>query len=113
VRMLFSRRFMIGLTALVLAGCAMTPVVWTKTDATAEAVSADLADCRILADDMAWQMRWERMWPPSFYDPRFMPPFYRAPRAFWLDFPMSYEREQALVEFCMHSKGYRLEREPY
>jgi hypothetical protein len=42
-----------------------------------------------------------------------MPPFYHNPRPFWLDFPMSIEREQALIDFCMHSKGYHLERLPY
>jgi hypothetical protein len=102
--------FVVGLAS---AGCAMMPAVWTKADATPDAVVGDLNECHVLADDMAWQMRWERMWPPPFYDPRFMPPFYRAPRAFWLDFPMSLEREQALVDFCMHSKGYRLERVAY
>jgi hypothetical protein len=29
------------------------------------------------------------------------------------DFPTSLERENALVEFRVHSKGYRLERLPY
>jgi hypothetical protein len=42
-----------------------------------------------------------------------VPPFYHAPRAFWLDFPISMEREQALIDFCMHSKGYRLEQAAY
>jgi hypothetical protein len=39
-----------------------------------------------------------------------MPPYYAWMRPFWFDFPMSLERQQALVDFCMHSKGYRLER---
>ena len=30
-----------------------------------------------------------------------------------LDFTSIPERERALVDFCMHSKGYRLERLPY
>jgi hypothetical protein len=48
------------------------------------------------------------MWPPSFYDPRFMPPFYRAPRPFWYGAVDSLELEKSLIDFCMHSKGYRL-----
>lgn len=104
---------MITIAAGSLAACAMTPVVWTKADATPTLVSSDLADCRHLAADEMWRLGWERSWPPPFYDPLFMPPYYRGPRAFWLDFPMSIERERALVEFCMHSKGYRLEALPY
>ncbi|HVY64403.1 MAG TPA: hypothetical protein VHH11_06215 [Gammaproteobacteria bacterium] len=99
--------------AVFAAGCATMPVVWTKPESTPELVSTDLASCHRLAHDEMWRMSWERNWPPPFYDPRFMPPFYHAPRPFWLDFPMSMEREQALVDFCMHSKGYRLERLPY
>jgi hypothetical protein len=94
---------------LLLQACAMTPVVWTKPGVDDSDAVADLGDCRRLAADEMWRMDWERMWPPSFYDPRFMPPFYRGPRPFWFDFPMSLEREQALIDFCMHSKGYRLE----
>jgi hypothetical protein len=56
---------------------------------------------------------WERNWPPSFYDPLFMPPYYRGLRPFWFDFPSSLERESALVDFRMHSKGYRLKALPY
>ena len=99
--------------ALLLSACAMTPVVWTKAESTPALVSADLMDCHRLADDASWRLGWERRWPPPFYDPRFMPPYYHGRRAFWLDFPMSLEREQALVDFCMHSKGYHLERLPY
>lgn len=95
-----------------LASCAMTPVVWTKEDVTRDLVATDLAECRRLANDEMWRMGWERRWPPPFYDPRFMPPYYRGPRPFWFDFSASFEREQALVDFCMHSKGYRLESLP-
>ena len=97
------------IAAAAVSGCAMAPVVWTKPDATQALASSDLAECRTLAADEMWRMGWERGWPPRFYDPRFMPPYYRGPRAFWLDFPLSMERQQALVDFCMHSKGYRLE----
>ena len=55
-----------------------------------------------------WRMTWENMWPPSFYDPDFMPPYYRAARPFWLGAPNSLELERSLIDFCMHSKGYRL-----
>jgi beta-glucanase (GH16 family) len=99
--------------AVLLAGCAAGAVVWAKTDGSASDAAADLRECRVLADDQAWRMDWAMRWPPRFYDPRFMPPFYRSPRPFWLDFPQSMELEQALVDFCMHSKGYRLEQMPY
>jgi hypothetical protein len=91
----------------------MTPLVWNKPESTVEQVADDLLDCRRLADDEMWRHDWERRWPPSFYNPAFMPPYYRNARAFWLDFPMSFEREQALVDFCMHSKGYHLQALPY
>jgi hypothetical protein len=102
---------LIGITmvAAMLAACATSPVVWTKAEATRELAVSDLADCRRLAADEMWRLTWERSWPPRFYDPLFMPPYYRGPRAFWLDFPLSIERERALVDFCMHSKGYRLQ----
>jgi len=101
------------LAGAVLAACATTPVAWMKPDGTSQLASADLAECRRLAADEMWRLGWERSWPPRFYDPRFMPPYYRGPRPFWVDFPLSVERERALVDFCMHSKGYRLERLPY
>jgi hypothetical protein len=107
------RTVVIALVSLSLAACAMTPVVWSRADATTELVSQDLAECRRLAADEMWRLGWERNWPPPFYDPLFMPPYYRGRRAFWLDFPLSLERERALVDFCMHSKGYRLEALPY
>lgn len=97
------------IVAATLAACATVPTVWTKADATPALAASDLTDCRRLAADEMWRMGWERNWPPRFYDPLFMPPYYRGPRAFWLDFPLSIERERALVDFCMHSKGYRLE----
>jgi hypothetical protein len=100
------------LGALLVQACATTPIVWTKPDADEGQALADIRECRVLAHDEMWRLGWERTWPPSFYDPLFMPPFYRGARPFWHDFPMSVEREQALFEFCMHSKGYRLERLP-
>lgn len=102
------RAFILVLVGLVLTSCATAPIAWTRANATPEFASSDLTDCRRLANDEMWRMGWERRWPPPFYDPRFMPPFYRAMRPFWFDFPASLEREQALVDFCMHSKGYRL-----
>jgi hypothetical protein len=103
----------IVIAAAALGACAIAPVVWTKPDATPTLASQDLAECRHLAADEMWRLGWERSWPPRFYDPLFMPPYYRGPRAFWLEFPLSIERERALVDFCMHSKGYRLEALPY
>ena len=101
------------LSLLLIQGCAMTPVVWSKAGVEENQIIADIRDCRMLAADEMWRLGWERNWPPRFYDPLFMPPFYRGPRPFWFDFPMSIEREQALVDFCMHSKGYRLQAVPY
>jgi len=106
-------RAVIAIGLLALAGCAMPPLVWNKPGATADTVANDLDECRHLAADESWRLGWERRWPPSFYDPAFMPPFYRGRRAFWLDLPLSLEREQALVDFCMHSKGYHLQALPY
>ena len=107
------RRLLMVAVAAALGACASTPVVWDKADATPEAARADLIDCRQLALDEMWRLGWERSWPPRFYDPRFMPPYYRGLRPFWLDFPSSVERESALIDFCMHSKGYRLRALPY
>jgi hypothetical protein len=106
------RKAVLAMTIPALAACAMARVAWDKADATPELVSADSADCRRLVADEMWRLGWERNWPPAFYDPLFMPPYYRGRRAFWLEFPRSLERERALFEFCMHSKGYRLEALP-
>jgi hypothetical protein len=99
-------------TAVLAGGCATGQVAWVKVDGSGGNVDSDWRECRMLAADEMWRMSWDTMWPPRFYDPRFMPPFYLNRRPFWYDFPMSLEREQALVDFCMHSKGYRLERLP-
>jgi hypothetical protein len=110
-----ARTRVVVVASLLLGACVSTPLVWTKTDvgsATADA-GTDLQECRRLAEDESWRMTWERRWPPPFYNPRFMPPYYAGMRPFWLDFQRSIEREEALVEFCMHSKGYRLDRLPY
>jgi hypothetical protein len=101
------RTILVLLWAAMLTACSSTPIVWSKAEATPETARADLIDCRQLALDEMWRLGWERSWPPRFYDPRFMPPYYRSMRPFWLDFPLSLERESALVDFCMHSKGYR------
>jgi hypothetical protein len=98
----------IALAALLAQGCATAPLVWTKPGAEASAARGEIAECRVLAADQMWRMTWEEMWPPRFYDPRFMPPYYRAARPFWLGVPHSLELERSLVEFCMHSKGYQL-----
>jgi len=101
------------LAALLISACASTPLIWTMADGTPADAAADLRECRMLAADEMWRMSWDTMWPPRFYNPRFMPPFYLSRRPFWYDFPSSLEREHALVDFCMHSKGYRLEALPY
>lgn len=99
--------------SVVLASCATMPMVWAKADGSIGDSTVDLASCRDLAADEMWRMSWDTQWPPRFYNPRFMPPYYLNRRPFWYDFPSSFELEEALVEFCMHSKGYRLERLPY
>ena len=103
----YMKRFSIALMFLLLS------VIWTKADGSPGESSADLRECRMLAADEMWRMSWDRRWPPRFYNPRFMPPYYLNRRPFWYDFPNSIERENALVDFCMHSKGYRLETLPY
>jgi hypothetical protein len=102
------RLLLLALAASLTLGCAMTPLVWTKPDAEPSAANREVTDCRMLAVDLMWRMTWEDMWPPSFYDPNFMPPYYRGPRPFWLGAPNSLELERSLIDFCMHSKGYRL-----
>lgn len=94
-----------------MAACA-TPV-WDKPGATRGLAEADLVECRRLVLDEMWLLGWERNWPPRFYDPQYMPPYYRSQHPFWLDFSTSLEREIAMVDFCMHSKGYRLRALPY
>lgn len=104
---------MLAIAATLTQGCAMTPVVWTKPDAEPNEANKEVADCRTLALDLMWQMSWEEMWPPSFYDPTYMPPYYGGARPFWLGAPSSLELERSLIEFCMHAKGYRLSALPY
>jgi hypothetical protein len=106
------RRVLLLLCAASLAACAR-PVVWDKPDVTPDLVNADLMECRRLVLDEMWRLGWERNWPPRFYDPLFMPPYYRSSHPFWLDFSSSLERELAMIDFCMHSKGYRLHALPY
>ena len=113
IKLNMSRIFYALLLIATLSSCATTPMVWTMADGEAGNPDADLQECRQLAADEMWRMSWDRMWPPRFYNPRFMPPYYLNRRPFWYDFPDSFEREEALVEFCMHSKGYRLEALPY
>src|SRR5258705_13230173 len=96
------------LGSALIGGCAATSVVWTKPGVDQRDVAVDVSQCRGLVDDEGWRVSWEATWPPRFYDPLFMPPYYIGPRPFWHDFPLSLEREQALFKFCMHSKGYRL-----
>jgi len=95
-----------------LAACAGA-LVWDKPGVTPDLVNADLNECRRLVLDDMWRLGWERDWPPRFYDPLYMPPYYRSSHAFWLDFPSSLERELTMIDFCMHSKGYRLGALPY
>lgn len=97
----------------LLQACATTsPIAWMKPDTDLIASPGELDDCRKLALDEMWRMSWERMWPPAFYDPRFMPPLYGRAQPFWLGGVSSRNLEQNLVEFCMYSKGYRLSRSP-
>jgi hypothetical protein len=106
------RMLLLGVAAALGQSCAMTPLVWTKPGVEPNAASREAADCRMLAMDHMWRMTWEDMWPPFFYDPRYMPPIYGSTRPFWVGVPNSFELEQSLITFCMHSKGYRLAASP-
>ena len=97
----------------VTAACTGVQYVWVNPELGEREALADLRECRMLANDASWRMMWEMRWPPRFYNPRYMPPFYAAPMPFWYGFPMSIEREHALADFCMHSKGYHLEELPH
>ena len=92
--------------ATLLQSCATTPIAWMKLEADPKASRGELDDCRKLALDEMWRMSWERMWPPAFYNPVFMPPMYAAAQPFWLG-GNGRDLEQNLVDFCMYSKGYR------
>ena len=93
------------LACSLVSGC--SSVAWTKPDTDSAVARQDSTECLQLADSEAWRQRWERHWPPTFYDGRYMPPYYRWPRPFWYGYPASVELEQDLYDFCMHSKGYR------
>jgi hypothetical protein len=92
--------------ATLLQSCATTPIAWMKPDADQKASLGEFYDCRKLALDEMWRMSWERMWPPAFYNPMFMPPMYAAAQPFWLG-GSGRDLEQNLIDFCMYSKGYR------
>lgn len=106
------REALLSLCAASLAACVSVPV-WDRPGATPALVDADFDECRRLVLDDMWRLGWERNWPPRFYDPEFMPPYYRSLQPFWFDFSTSLERESAMIDFCMHSKGYRLRKLPY
>jgi hypothetical protein len=72
----------IALGAAFIAACVLTPVPWSKPNATDDVVAEDFNDCRRLALDQR------------------------------LASPPSLESEQAFIDSCMRSKGYRLERVP-
>lgn len=93
---------------LGIAGCASN-LAWQRPDTSQMQASRDQQECRRLARDESWRLGWEDTWPPRFYDPAFMPPFYAYRRPFWRYFPNSAETEYALADFCMHSKHYRIE----
>ena len=97
--------------ATLLQSCATVPIAWMKPEADPRASRDELDECRKLALDEMWRMSWERMWPPAFYDPQFMPPMYAAAQPFWLG-GSGRDLQQNLVDFCMYSKGYRPSRVP-
>ncbi len=98
--------FALVAAAALLQACATSPIAWMKPEADPRASRGELDDCRNLALDEMWRMSWERMWPPAFYNPLFMPPTYAAAQPFWLG-GSGRDLEQKLVDFCMYSKGYR------
>ena len=101
-----------ALSAAVLAACA--PMQWAKPGFSAEQFKADAQGCQ----EAAWREANARYW---FYQPM-GPVFVGQPRGggsmIWpsgsvVD-PYGYQmvEENRLAQFCMESKGYRLEPAP-
>ncbi len=97
-----------GLTApFMLAGCA--DLAWEKPGASEAQTQAAVEACSRHAADQAWRDKWVNNWPPAFYDSSYMPPYYGVgSMPFWQGGPDTFEQEEDLNRFCMHSKGYRL-----
>ncbi len=94
---------------LLVMAASCTPLRWEKPGATAGQTSAAEADCEEESKSKSWQDQWTDDWPPPWYDPTYMPPYYGVgPVPFWRDYPQTFELEEDMTRFCMHSKGYRL-----
>jgi len=92
--------------ALALAGC--TPMQWVKPDASAEQFRADQQDCQ----QKAWREAQSRAWLYRM-EPVIGPGFVVWPSgAFGDPFAHQFMDENRLEQFCMESKGYKLEAAP-
>ena len=92
---------------LTLAACSSQTTRWEKPQATAEAVAADLRDCRIQAQREAF--RSVGLGGPWRYGyPYFGSPYFGASGVFY-DARLRNEQyfaENRLTAFCMQNKGY-------
>lgn len=107
---MLSRLTSVCLAVGAFVGCASSPPAasWTKAGATPQEVSDAQEECYALARNETWRGDWNDSWPPSFYDPTFMPHRYGGEEPFWIDAPGSPETEFDVQNFCLHSKGYKL-----
>jgi hypothetical protein len=92
--------------AAVVSGC--TPMQWVKQDASAEQFRADQQDCQ----QKAWREAQNRTWMYRM-EPVVGPGFAVWPSAAFAD-PSAHQfvEESRLAQFCMESKGYKLEAAP-
>jgi hypothetical protein len=99
------RRLLIA-SALAAAGC--TPMQWVKQDASAEQFRMDQADCQ----QRAWTEAQHRTWMYRM-EPMIGPGFAIWPSGAFAD-PYAHQmlEESRLAQFCMESKGYKLEPAP-
>jgi hypothetical protein len=96
--------------ALLLGGC--TPMQWVKTDMTPEQFRADAQYCQ----QEAWREARFRAWAsPRLASPVVVRDAAGRPYVAWTHSPFydpfgdSFMEESRLAQFCMRSKGYRLE----
>jgi hypothetical protein len=92
--------------AAVVSGC--TPMHWVKPDASADQFRADQQDCQ----QKAWREAQNRTWMYRM-EPVVGPGFAVWPSGAFAD-PSAHQfvEESRLAQFCMESKGYKLEAAP-
>ena len=96
-------------TALVLAAAGCAPMEWQKQDVTADQLRKDEAECR----QAAWREANYRSWMYQRVSPVVGPGFVIWPSGAYAD-PFAHQllEENRLAQFCMESKGYKLEPAP-